>query len=55
MVFPENSHDSKLIDFDLMDKVDQLHPTAYNINLEECHPDAKPSSPRKMIHDRDIT
>ena len=55
VVFCENSNESKLIDFDLMDKVDVPYPFYYNDELqgsEGCHCDAKGGRPRKIVHDR---
>ena len=51
MVFPEKS-DAKLIDFDLMDKVDTKYPVGYNSRLSERHSDAKAGLARRIIHDR---
>ena len=52
MVFAENSQSSKLIDFDLMDKVGVVYPDEYNADMPERHRNAQPNMPREIIHDR---
>lgn len=44
MLFPKES-EAKLIDFDLMDKVNKKYPDCYNGTLDERHSDAKPDQP----------
>ena len=41
----ENSQNSKLIDFGLMDMVGVVYPVVYNGDLPECHGDTKPICP----------
>ena len=54
MVFPANGTEAKLIDFDLMARVDEPYPKCYNNNREipERHRGAAPNKPRKKLHDR---
>ena len=54
MVFPANRTEAKLIDFDLMARVDEPYPELYNNNSEipERHRGAAPNKPRKKLHDR---
>ena len=54
MVFPANGTEAKLIDFDLMARVDEPYPKCYNNNSEipERHRGAAPNKPRKKLHDR---
>ena len=44
MVFPVNGSEAKLINFNLMDEVDQPYPPCYNDKnkLPDCHSEAKP-------------
>ena len=50
MVFPSDDC-AKLIDFDLLDKVETPYPFGYN-TFDERHSDARPSKPRQICHDR---
>ena len=43
---------SKVIDFDLAEKVGVPYPDGYNSTLRERHPDATAGSPRQICHDR---
>ena len=51
LLFPQDTNEAMLIDFDLMDTVDTLYPNGYS-RLRERHPDAKAGKERKKIHDR---
>jgi len=50
IVFTEDGN-TKLIDFDLTDKINTEYPRGYN-NFPERHPDAKELHPRLIVHDR---
>ena len=54
MVFPANGTEAKLIDFDLMARVDEPYPEVYNGNsiIPERHGEAAPNNLRKKLHDR---
>ena len=54
MVFPANGTEAKLIDFDLMARVDEPYPVVYNDNnkIPERHREAAPNNLRKKLHDR---
>ena len=54
MLFPKQTAEAKLIDFDLMDRVNQPYPQCYNdyTTLFERHHDAKGCQERKKVHDK---
>ena len=51
IVFTDDGN-SKLIDFDLTDKIDTLYPKGYNDDFPERHPEANERGVRKIVHDR---
>ena len=52
MVFPADGTEAKLIDFDLMARVDEPYPRFYNDKIPERHRKAAPYNLRKKLHDR---
>ena len=54
MLFPKQTTEAKLIDFDLMDRVNQPYPQCYNgyTKIFERHHDAKGCQERKKVHDK---